>query len=232
MSFGFSVGDFLAAGKLILDIIESLQDVGGAKSEYQELIHELRSLEKALQHLDQLQSDSAHQGRIVQSIKFAALSCRQPLELFLAKIKKFDSTLDVWSKGQTSKTIVRKIHWGLGMKSEVTKLQGYLNLHVNTINMLLATHSLEKISLAQERADSDSFQVRQRLDAAQDTIERIGNTIPGQMALVQRTHTVVKSLMDMICGEFRTSWRSLGQMVAQLWSVLFNVIPRGPMITP
>jgi hypothetical protein len=217
MSFGFSVGDFLAAGKLIHDVIESLQDVGGAESEYQELIRELWSLKKALQHLDNLQSDHSSQDRTVQSIKFAALSCRQPLEQFLAKIKKFDSTLDVWAKGQPSKSIVRKVHWGLSMKSAVTKLQGYLNLHIATINMLLVEHSLEKMNMAQNRADSDSFQVRERLGVAQDVIERIGNTVAGQMALIQHTHTTMRSLMNMISGEFRTSWRSLGQMVAQLW---------------
>ncbi|PVI07738.1 hypothetical protein DM02DRAFT_580489 [Periconia macrospinosa] len=216
MSFGFSAGDFLAAGKLIHNIIQSLQDVGGAKSEYQELMRELRSLEKALQHLDNLQNDSSSQDRTVQSIKFAALSCRQPLEQFFAKIKKFDGTLDVWAKGQTSKSIVRKVHWGLGMKSEVTKLQGYLNLHIATINMLLAEHSLEKMSLAQKRADSDSSQVREMLDAAQDGIERIRNTVVGQAVLIQHTHAAMRSLMNMICGEFRTSWTSLGQTVAQL----------------
>jgi hypothetical protein len=54
MSFGFSVGDFIAAGKLISDIINSLSDVGGSKSEYQELVRELESLQFALRHLDKL----------------------------------------------------------------------------------------------------------------------------------------------------------------------------------
>jgi hypothetical protein len=40
MSFGFSVGDFIAVGKLINDISSCLQDAGGAKAEYQELMHE------------------------------------------------------------------------------------------------------------------------------------------------------------------------------------------------
>jgi len=217
MSFGFSVGDFIAAGNLIHDVIESVQDVGGAKFEFQELTRELRGLETALQHLDKLQSDSSSQDRTIQSIKFAALSCRQPLEQFLAKIKKFDSTLDVWAKGQTSKTIVRKVQWGLGMRNEVTRLQGYLNLHIATINMLLAEHSLEKMSLGQQKAESDSFQVHERLGEARNIIESVGNTVAGQMALIQHTNSTMRSLMNLICGDFMTSWRSLGQKVAQLW---------------
>jgi hypothetical protein len=34
MSFGFSVGDFIAVGKLIGEITCSLQTIGGARSEY------------------------------------------------------------------------------------------------------------------------------------------------------------------------------------------------------
>ena len=38
MSFGFSIGDFIAVGKLIVKIVDSLRS---SKSEYQELIREL-----------------------------------------------------------------------------------------------------------------------------------------------------------------------------------------------
>lgn len=38
MSFGFSVGDFLAVGGLIVKVVEALR---GTRSEYQELIREL-----------------------------------------------------------------------------------------------------------------------------------------------------------------------------------------------
>lgn len=38
MSFGFSVGDFVAVGGLIVEIVDALR---GTRSEYQELIREL-----------------------------------------------------------------------------------------------------------------------------------------------------------------------------------------------
>jgi hypothetical protein len=50
MSFGFSVGDFLAVGKLIADITNSLREAGGSKSEYQELLQKLESLDHALKY--------------------------------------------------------------------------------------------------------------------------------------------------------------------------------------
>ena len=38
MSFGFSVGDFLAVGRLIYDVTNALR---GSRAEYQELVREL-----------------------------------------------------------------------------------------------------------------------------------------------------------------------------------------------
>lgn len=72
MSFGFSVGDFLAVGKLVADITNSLREAGGSKSEYQELLQELESLNHALKHLDKLptKDNSAN----LQSIKLSAAS--------------------------------------------------------------------------------------------------------------------------------------------------------------
>lgn len=54
MSFGFSVGDFLAAGALITDIVTCLKDSGGAASQYQELMRELDGLQMALNKIEHL----------------------------------------------------------------------------------------------------------------------------------------------------------------------------------
>jgi hypothetical protein len=43
MASPISVGDVIATGKLIKDIVGALQSVGGAKSEYQELVREFQS---------------------------------------------------------------------------------------------------------------------------------------------------------------------------------------------
>jgi hypothetical protein len=55
ISFGFSVGDFVAVGKLISDIVISLRSIGGASSEYQELTRGLNSLIKTLCYLLRLE---------------------------------------------------------------------------------------------------------------------------------------------------------------------------------
>jgi len=68
--------------------------VGGAKSEYQELIREFKSLQAALQHLDQLDSSTSVSTRL-DAIKCAALSCQHPLAEFLASTKKYEESLGI-----------------------------------------------------------------------------------------------------------------------------------------
>jgi hypothetical protein len=86
MSFGFSVGDFVAVGKLVGDIISSLQSVGGARSEYQEVMRELDSLNKTLQHLDRLGHDGTS-SNVVDSIKIHSLELSNSARRFSSQSK-------------------------------------------------------------------------------------------------------------------------------------------------
>ena len=42
----------------------------------------------------------------------------------------------------------------LGQTNRIRKLQGYLNIHVGIINILLAEHGLEMLNLELERAEA------------------------------------------------------------------------------
>jgi hypothetical protein len=143
MSFGFSVGDFVAVGKLVGDIISSLQSVGGARSEYQEVMRELDSLNKTLQHLDRLGHDGTS-SNVVDSLKFTALSCRIPLEDFLAKVKKYEKSLGPWSRPQIVQAVTGKLGWTFRRKDDINRMQAYLNMHIGTINILLTEHGHER----------------------------------------------------------------------------------------
>jgi hypothetical protein len=119
--FGFSIGDFIAVGSLITDITCSLREVGGSKSEYQELLRELESLQHALSHLDKLQVGGSSPVDL-DSIKYAALSCRRPLEQFLANIRKYDKSLGVWNERGRLRSAADKVRWAFGQKNEISKL--------------------------------------------------------------------------------------------------------------
>ncbi|KAF2797253.1 hypothetical protein K505DRAFT_298803 [Melanomma pulvis-pyrius CBS 109.77] len=216
MSFGFSVGDFIAVGNLIKDISSCLQDARGANVEYQELLRELEFLQQAVQHLDKLQNSGSSSSTSLDSIKYGALSCRRPLEQFLGKIRKYNKTLGVWGKEGVLKSTVDKLRWGFGQKEEVRKLQSYLNIHVGTINILLAEHSLEKMDLASDKAAAHQLHIRERLEHTGGITKKISGSLAGQVLVVENTQNMLARLLEMISGEFGTLWRSLGEMVVKV----------------
>ena len=218
MSFGFSIGDFLAVGTLIKDICRCLQDNKGSAAEYQELLRELECLQRALCHLDKLQNGSLPTTTL-DSIKYAALSCRHPLKQFLRKIQKYDTSLGIWRKDGAVKNTLNKLRWGFVEKEEVSKLQSYINIHIGTINILLAEHGLEKLTLATDRVTADQLGIRERLSETHDIIKKCSASLAAQTMVLQTTHGMLGTLCKMINGEFRTSWMALEEMVAKVWWV-------------
>lgn len=215
MSFGFSVGDFLAVGSLINDIVCSLREAGGSKSEHQELVRELESLQQALSHLDKLQLGKSSQTSL-ESIKYAAYSCRRPLEQFLGKIKKYEKSLGVWSQRSSLKSATDKLRWAFGEKDEIRKLQSYLNVHVGTINILLAEHGLETMDIDSKKAEADQLHVRARFDDTRKVIDWIKSSVSAQALAIQTTQSMLSKLCELVSGESITSWKSFGEMVAKM----------------
>lgn len=217
MSFGFSVGDFIAVGKLITDISNSLRSCGGSRSEYQELLRALEALHHALHHLDKLQAPPSCTA--LDSIKYAALSCQVPLQQFLGKMKPYDSTLGIRARGKTLKSTIDKVWWGLGKKDEIQSLEKYLNIHIGTINILLAKHGLEKMDLAYSKAEADNMLIQEELKANRALIQNMGDSIADQAIAIQSSRSMLGDLFQMVCGELRTSWDYFGQMVTKTWYV-------------
>lgn len=215
MSFGFSVGDFLAVGKLIADITNSLRECSGSKSEYQELLRELESLDNALKHLDKLPTNIASAN--LESIKYAALSCRRPLEQFLGKIQKYDRALGIWGRANPIKNTADKLRWAFKEKDEIKKLQSYLNIHIGTINILLAEHGLEIMNLTSEKGELDQLHIRERLENTKTLMQWIKDSLIAQTAAVQNNSSMLTELFGMVSGELGSSLKSLREMVAKVW---------------
>ncbi|KAL0258651.1 hypothetical protein SLS55_006148 [Diplodia seriata] len=215
MSFGFSVGDFLTVGKLIADIIGSLSDAGGARSDYQDLLRELECLDQALRRLDKLSAAPPSSSQSLDSIKYAALSCRRPLEEFLAKIKGYDNSLGVYSKpGAVVKEKWDRVRWSMGKKEEVARLQNYLSVHVGTVNVLLAEYGLETLGTATGKAEVFQSHVRERLEGVRYILGDIeGNTIAQRQA-VEANNSLLTKVYQVVCGEVSVGWKSLVNMVS------------------
>lgn len=143
MSFGFSVGDFLTAAKLIHDVISCLRN--SSNCPYHELVLELYGLQRALHEIEHLKYPPSQQVA-VNGIKVAALMCQHPLDEFAQKLRKYES-LGVNNGGKLGKRDMvkiwgKKVQWGFSMEEEVAKLRAYLMAHVGSLNMRLITQGL------------------------------------------------------------------------------------------
>lgn len=217
MSFGFSIGDFLAVGKLVADIVSSLKDSGGSRAEYQDLVRELECLEAALIHLDKLTKTEA--SRDLDSIKYAALSCRRPLEEFLARIRKYDRSLGAQSKPNPIKGVIDKIKFPLDHSDEIRKLQAYLSVHIGSINILLAEYGLEEMKLAAERSEMDHLQIKERLEDTAGLLRRIQTSVACQAFAVFKSMSMLENVYKVLSGELKASLQSFESAVAKVWYV-------------
>ena len=141
MSFGISVGDFIAATKLISDIVSSLR--ASSTSAYRELIIELHNLDQALNAIEHLECIPEHIAAVT-AVKVAALTCRFPLDEFDAKLTRFRCLQEqgALNTRQRMNILRLKLEWGFTMEEEVQRLRAYLATHVGSLSMRLTTLSL------------------------------------------------------------------------------------------
>lgn len=141
MSFGFSVGDFIAVDRLITQITPSLKASVGSASDYQELQLELSGLQLVLHKVEHLKG-SPTQVPAINGIKVAALNCQFVLESFSERLKKYEKSLEYGHSHGWVVDTAKKIKWEVAMKREVQDLRAYLVAHTSTLNMRISTEGL------------------------------------------------------------------------------------------
>lgn len=218
MSFGFGVGDFIAVGKLIIDITSCLKDIGGAKNEFQDLISELDCLQKALAHIQRLQhpDNNSSPGR-AGSIQCAALTCQRPLEEFLAKLKKYEPSLAKQPTGPLWKAPLDRIRFRFGHADEIRNLQGFLSVLVGTINILLAEQGLEAMQLDRETSAADREKVKEQLQTTGGLIQRLQSSLAKQARAIMGVQALLESMYRIVSGEITTSLATMKQAVVRAW---------------
>jgi hypothetical protein len=223
MSFGISISDFITVAKIIADIAGSLKD---AKSEYQELLRELESLDRALKTLDKLHPDSdggsdSHRASAatLDGIKCAALTCRYPLEEFLRKIKKYEGNLGIVASSSASKTkgVLRRVEWVWSKKDETKKLQSYLSIHVGTINMLLVEHGLEKLDFVSKQSMENQRDIQRSFENANAMMVHIESHTTSQALVVEDNNKMLKNLLSIVRRDIVIPLKAFTSMVARVW---------------
>ncbi|KAL3473190.1 hypothetical protein BJX99DRAFT_249144 [Aspergillus californicus] len=134
--FGFSVGDFLAAGELIVKICKSLKAAGGAASEYQQVIIELEGLQRCLHHLQALEPNDYNINR-VNALRGMALSVRIPLQEFLTKLQQYEASMGAFAPRTRLHGATKKTKWAVAVTEEVNRFRATIVAKIVSINLLI-----------------------------------------------------------------------------------------------
>ena len=125
---------------LIRKISKALKETGGASTEYQNAVIELKGLKRALQHLEALEPTDDNLSH-VNAIRGMALACQLPLRDFMTKLEKYEASMGPWESRSSFGAAGRKAKWAVSFATEVEKLRAVVAAKQLSLNLLLATHS-------------------------------------------------------------------------------------------
>ena len=138
MSFGFSLGDFIAVGILIAQISSALHESTGASAEYQSLLLRLDTLMETIRIADlSIRGSQLLPISATNAILKHLEQCSAHLRKFNAIIEKHRKSLSKGGSGNRMKDSWRKIGWSLFTKEEIKEISGALDQDINAISMML-----------------------------------------------------------------------------------------------
>ncbi|KAI4641657.1 hypothetical protein J4E93_007755 [Alternaria ventricosa] len=213
MSFGIAVGDFIAVGKLIKETVGCLRSVGGAESEYQELIRDLKALDTSLHHLDHIEDDrnaSAHVG----PIKIATTKCRLQLEGFLSRVKKYERSLGSASHASTLRATSDKLGWHFRRKDQIEQLRRDIHICHSIISLHLAQHSLERLEILRVTTAIDFSHTSEQLHHAQTALEHINKENTRQADVLSDVQTLLQDMHQFVFGDVKSYLIRLFQLIS------------------
>ena len=125
---------------LVKRVTRALKDTGGASTDYQLVVIELKSLKNILRHLETLNPTEDNVTHI-NAIRGMALACQLPLRDFMVKLEKYESTLGPFADKRSLRAMVRKSKWAVVFSEEVERLRAMVAAKNISLNLLLATNT-------------------------------------------------------------------------------------------
>lgn len=122
---------------LVKRVSKALKRTGGASTEYQHAIIELKGLKNVLRRLESLEPDQDNENHI-NAIRGMALACQFPLREFLTKLEKYEASLGPFSNPKWYRGVPQKSKWAVKFAEEVEKLRALVAAKTLSISLLLA----------------------------------------------------------------------------------------------
>ncbi|KAL8915745.1 MAG: hypothetical protein Q9172_006709 [Xanthocarpia lactea] len=229
MSFGFSLGDFLATARLINEIIVALRS--SSVSEFNELTLELHAVQRSLDEIEHLQP-SPGQELPVNAIKVAALLCQHPLQEFAVKLNKFKSLGHVGGTGKDQlQRWKSKLQWGFTMEEEVQRIRIILAAHMATLNVRLSTYGLTSTSIATRKIDA----LQDGLAHTHNKVLEIEKATQSQKAAGRQSNSYLETLLSLVQHGLLPKMEVLIDIANRLWTSnmqILNLLTRLQHTTP
>lgn len=146
MSFGYSIGDFIAGANLSYRLIKALSETQGASTEYQEAIAELATLQQTFLQVSQLRASKTLPQATINGASEIVMSSMELIGAFLAKTQKYRERLCGKGNGNKVSDSWQKMGWVLFKKEELRRLRDELHLKLSHISLLLATAQMYVVS--------------------------------------------------------------------------------------
>lgn len=170
MSFGFSVGDFLAAGELAWKLYQKCYKVAReAPKEFQLLLGEISTLSNSLKILqeDALDPDSV----LVQAGEDRVRMVKEMvsrIEITLTQLEKVAMKYDILRPSSKGKKIWTKVKWSFEFTS-LDSLRNKLVRHNTEMNLLLTcvgNSSLKRIESSTMALETDITEIKSYIQAS------------------------------------------------------------------
>lgn len=136
MSFGFAVGDFLAAIDLVHDLAVALSDSRGSGAKFKGLVQELYFLERAMIAINGLQVPAGLESHL-WIVQQAASQCQRAITDFLRKSDVYMQCLGQGGSSRWWKDAFYKIKWAVYKADDVEELRACLRGHAVAMGIML-----------------------------------------------------------------------------------------------
>ena len=138
MSFGYSVGDFIAGANLSYQLIKALSGTQGSCIEYQEAIIELGCIQQAFFQVGQMYSNPNLNSATLNAASHIVCSSIELIGGFLERTKEYRRALSGSNSENAMSRSWQKIGWTLFKREELRTLKDALSLRLSSISVLLA----------------------------------------------------------------------------------------------
>ncbi|KAF2273062.1 uncharacterized protein EI97DRAFT_482656 [Westerdykella ornata] len=208
-AFGFSVGDFIAGTKLLVNVFSAFKETGGASAKYASEVAFLNSLTSTLQHLEKQIGASSAQDDISRDLSKLAQLIREPLEVFKVFLDKYEASLGESSTRSSLSKAPKTIKYTVKeLSGKVDKLRRQVEQPLQAVNSLLSLQVIKSIERLPDQP-LQPFQCAQILEAIR--VADIPAELDKQIQVLQRNaraHNIMQDEQLQRVEELRTKLHS------------------------